>query len=631
MNRVAWLHDTQDPTPQSHSLMGDPAPRMPLVPSDDTLGKKCLADIAQDGDDTDFMDDPTTSAADVVGPLSSTIGHSNPQNEMLETRASTLAEPTDITEEDAAKELSDDLPGSGSPSCSFNEDSESDHEREAQIASELMTGIQMRSGPARLKLQRETGRKRGLQASQFLMAIENRVRELESEVKRLQTAQEERHNETEVVLDAEGGVASKETSAGFLIKPARLSWADFSLSSHLRVLRNQAIIDILIETPHSFGQKTNVFGVFDGKPRLLPGSQSHARRRQQSGLKQARFPVERIRFNSLHLQQVFEDILGSDIPLHSPGITQQLRPFKAIVPYTNELSAKLSELEQLIEKKDKMMANSADGNKAFHLSHDGEHVSETTPDERDSKRDKNNVEQSQLDIPRHDLVTMRDHTKALVECFETALLAEVTSYTQLRSRLVVDQSVKIDFTDLWYLFAPGDLIYDHTSEQAFRVLSVSGGSTYLVDEVSMPPPQPYETVQDPVTGQFVAVHAARPRRLKATDMLSDFVLTCFHLSFDGVRFGPVQKDIIIEPFEGSTSVDSLAVVPIEYAKNTKPRARSGQVANNDTEQSLQEALLARGRLFADLAHPGEAGMWLLRQHQDCHALTATSFVWCSPS
>jgi hypothetical protein len=603
--------------------MEDQTTSIPHVSSDDIHGKRVSGTTAQQDDGLETINIPHTAITDGVSPQALPIGLEDHQHEPSQIGISTATKLSDDPAEEAAIGLNlDGIPDDDPHALSGDEEYQSDHEREAELRHDLTNELRKHrsQGPSKLLRQRETGRKRGLQASQFLIAIEDRVRELEFEIKRLQKTQDEKVEETELPADTEGEVSPKEVSAGFLLKPVRLAWSEFSLPLHLRASKEQSAIDVLVEKPHSFGHKLNPFGMFDGEPSSLPGSQSH-RRRRQSGHVQASGPVERIRFNSFHVEQVFEDILGGDIALG--GALHQLKPFKAVIPYTNELRVKLSEFEQLIAKQDEMVTKSADGKKTFQVTSGDGLSTEVVSDEADIESDKDSSEQFQLDMSRHDLVAMRDHTKALVGCFESTLFAEISSYTQLRSRFVVDgQSIKVSFTDLWYLFAPGDLVYDHTSGQAMRVLSVGGGRPYLVDEVSLPPPQRYDAVFDSATGQYV--ETGRPQRLKATDMQADFALTCFYLSFNGTHFGPVQKDIIIDPFEGSTSVDSLAVMPIEYAKDTTlrgPQARSGQAIS--AKQSLQEALLERGRLFADLARPGEAGKsFSHRVYIAFHALTA---------
>jgi hypothetical protein len=581
---------------------------VPFMSSDGVGGNITSETTAHRTDVTDTTDNPRIAIANDTSSQALRTGLEFRDTEPSQIDTSALTEPSDPAEAPDFRYTSEGYRDGDTQPGSDDEEYQTDDEKEVKLRRKLAKEIRTNQsrGPAKLKLQRESGRKRGLQASHFLIAIENRMRELEAEVKRLQKAQGRKFEEADVEIEIDPGaqVPSKEISAGFLLQPAKLAWSEFSRPSHLRASKDQSAIDVLIEKPHSFGQKPSPFGPFDVEPHIPSGVPSHKRRRQ-SGLGQADCPVERIRLNSSHLEQAFEDILGGDIQLHGPDPAQHLRPFKAIVPYTNELIAKLSELEQLLEKRDEMETTSTNGSKILKATSSDSADTEVEPDGADSKGDTDNSEHFQLYIPRPDLAAMRDHVKALVGCFETTLSAEISSYTWLRSRIVVDQSPKVSFADLWYLFAPGDLIYDHFSGQALRVLSVRGGSTYLVDEIALPPPQRFDTVPYPVTGRFAGIR----ERLKATDTLADFVLTCFYLSFDGVHFGPVQKDIIIEPFGGNASIDSLAAMPMEYAKDTtlrSPQSRSGQATG--AQQSLQAALLARGRLFADLARPGEAGM-----------------------
>lgn len=69
---------------------------------------------------------------------------------------------------------------------------------------------------------------------------------------------------------------------------------------------------------------------------------------------------------------------------------------------------------------------------------------------------------------------------------------------------------------------------------------------------------------------------------------SSFIIECFYISFDGTRFGPVNVTFQIPKFEGEKDITSFPVFPL---------------ACDHEQEGIREALLKRGKLFAQLSNP----------------------------
>ncbi|KAI1172358.1 P-loop containing nucleoside triphosphate hydrolase protein [Nemania sp. FL0916] len=149
----------------------------------------------------------------------------------------------------------------------------------------------------------------------------------------------------------------------------------------------------------------------------------------------------------------------------------------------------------------------------------------------------------------------------------------------------------IAFEDLWYLFKTGDEVRTTGKHQIqmFRVLKVTGGRDILQEWSKAP-----------------SNHAST--KLKAEGYSpGSFIIECFFIHYDGVRYGPVNETFQIPKFHGERDISSLPIMPLHY----------------DTQCTyMREALLKRGDEFAKLCSPAQVahkryqGLTLdKRQHQ----------------
>jgi hypothetical protein len=122
--------------------------------------------------------------------------------------------------------------------------------------------------------------------------------------------------------------------------------------------------------------------------------------------------------------------------------------------------------------------------------------------------------------------------------------------------------LKAHFKHLWYLFYPGQYLYSRSGHQrVWRVIQCTGGRSYLSTDGS----------HDRVDGPGVQKY-------------SPLFLDCYHIDFNGKRFGPVHHQFKIPPFEHARDVTVLEVVPMEYV---------------DKSDKLLEHLTQRGQDFID--------------------------------
>ena len=100
---------------------------------------------------------------------------------------------------------------------------------------------------------------------------------------------------------------------------------------------------------------------------------------------------------------------------------------------------------------------------------------------------------------------------------------------------------KILFTDIWYLFKPGEEVATSDIRQAYRVIQVTSPA-----------------------------HRVRPLwyRFQSSDRSEERCITieCVYIDFDGKRLGPVCKVFEITAFEGEKAVTYLQIYPLRFVQ-----------------------------------------------------------------
>lgn len=445
-----------------------------------------------------------------------------------------------------------------------------------------------------LNSRRKNARKRNLQAAQYLLLVEDRLKELEQAVEQLLK---------KGIVEDTSNSPSPEPEKKMSTEPAKFSWQEWSLP--LDITETYSIIEMLVEEPHSLIKLPN-----SANKRSLHIDTTDKEKHQPQ--------ILRIRFNSPHLVQFFQDILGHET-FPSRTHYQQLYPFKAIAPCVAKLHAKIAELEVEIAAipiatSETLVESTGTENSPVKPSlksqpSDAHDITDESPDTVSARRDAD-----ESVAPQDDLSEKLEHMKVLASCIDEDFAAVIETHERLRPRQLPEDSIngsaRIAFPELWHLFAPGDLVYDPSKAQALKVLAVRGGRAHLVDEEDAP-------------AEATSIFS---QRLKPIDQVFDFVLTCFYLDFNGEFVGPVQTEKAIPPFDGARDIKSLNIMPIEYADTQAFRiARTGAGGIVDEQHSVRDILLSRGQTFASLAHRRKVGKLLFGNLDQSGALTHCVF------
>ncbi|GAB1312064.1 hypothetical protein MFIFM68171_02274 [Madurella fahalii] len=189
----------------------------------------------------------------------------------------------------------------------------------------------------------------------------------------------------------------------------------------------------------------------------------------------------------------------------------------------------------------------------------------------------------------------------------------------LLQRLRLGQEEKIAFQDLWMLFDAGDSIYcpfqeggttygysddRHTTKtrylpQIFRVLGTTGGLPLrktLAPRVKIR--DEYDDDDDVwgkllVSGFFkqrgLTRAAVTPPSGRARDRFTPLRVVCFHVDFDGVRYGTVREIFSFKPYDGLVDIRSLEAYPTQYLRT-----------ESNPQTSELDRYLSRGRKFIDV-------------------------------
>jgi hypothetical protein len=161
----------------------------------------------------------------------------------------------------------------------------------------------------------------------------------------------------------------------------------------------------------------------------------------------------------------------------------------------------------------------------------------------------------QMQTPLSGRRVLLDGLRSFVHFLDHDLLELIQTYRKIQSHTIE----KIQFAFLWHLFEPGqEIVTKKPNYQVYRVLQVTGGRKSL-------------------TGRRGNSKNSSRRTI------SDLVIDCFYLDFDGKSLRPVPKTISIPPYDDLMTVTSLEAYPLIYEK-VKPA----------------EELVTRGKKFAEL-------------------------------
>ena len=258
---------------------------------------------------------------------------------------------------------------------------------------------------------------------------------------------------------------------------------------------------------------------------------------------------ERIRIYSKQILDVLEQIHGASMSSHDASLVM-IRPFRALVHYDTPIRQKLEQLRHAARNGAAADENSSHQTDVAAVSDTGLASASGVDMDDSNGADKGTAAQTTLRQLECLVEFMNANTQAKTEYISGGLHHRIT------------------FTDVWYLFRPGDEVLEQSQRQAFRVLSVTSCHHKVV------PP-------------WIAWQHSKVERQKFMGPV--ITLHCVHIDFDGKKLGPVYTRFDIDKFEGEKLVKSLPVYPLRYADDS-----SGGLGTS------REDLISRGKVFVDV-------------------------------
>ncbi|GLA40584.1 hypothetical protein AnigIFM63309_008418 [Aspergillus niger] len=276
---------------------------------------------------------------------------------------------------------------------------------------------------------------------------------------------------------------------------------------------------------------------------------------------------ERIRINSRHIIATLQKLdLKSFEDEQEPLI--MVRPFKALV----YLEEQIHQIHQALKEKHQIQSDGCqepstpqvdghDGRKDARVSGQQENGADQEGEPSEEREEESSPMAKVLEDPFTSSPVALEQWQVLVEFLNTDLRMKVE---WLRS----DKCQKVAFSDIWYLFKPGDEVVDQGERQAYRVIGVTSPSHQFIS--------PYRT------------YGAGSNNSET----SPVILFCVHIDFDGKTLGPVLRRFAIPRFDGEKAVTSLRVYPMRFAE--------ARLEEGSSQGSFREKLIARGRQFMDV-------------------------------
>ncbi|KAK8112601.1 hypothetical protein PG984_013127 [Apiospora sp. TS-2023a] len=395
--------------------------------------------------------------------------------------------------------------------------------------------------------------------------------------------------------ERDGKVPNQET--GPILKLNYVEW--FAFRSLSNIEEDKAyVIDVLVGDPivdddmgsSKFAPRIRRFQ----KPR-------HSDLGRAMTVGQAPLP-ERVRIHSGVLRTILASMLSTNP--HSFGELNTfvfIRPFKSLFHCYYDIKSLIEKLEDKFSKdqdsthplddgtkhKDgaqvensEEQADQTDGkrNDAAHASESEQstqiHPSQVAKDESGGKEV--NQEPYEDDDPNDPTLSEQAlrHLRSLRQ-FMDSEIAVKTAYLQ------TNECRKVFFSDLWYLFRPGDEVIGRDGKQAYRVIHVSS--------VRHRKAQPWD-----------AWRWYNSRDTEEKKKKGPFRITCVYIDFDGSNIGPVSKTIDFKQFDGQMEIISLPVYPIRMHPLRKTEVSDSDWKNLellDPENRYRQFLVNRGAKF----------------------------------
>lgn len=470
-----------------------------------------------------------------------------------------------------------------------------------------------------LEKRKQDSKWKNRQALSYLVLVEDRIKALETKLQEFEAAKAAAGDAAGTV-DSAAGDGTSATAPSDEKKDQlqlKVNWCDFDTFIQPLDLKSSStvgssVLDVLNE-PWALGSKRSYLA--------SAGDEQAARRAHLNTTSGAQAntlevkhrdvapkqEVHRIRINSIPICDAFVTIMGSE-KAPKPGEIH-IQPFKFLLTYYTEIQEYVNKLRSRSSgekvQENEPMANGepeaqvpsqeADTSKAGDSPDTSGEESTATMHSSDNETKPNEA----VDDQKSDQDEELGHFEVLLDFMSTHLNDELTSYAKLRSRKTDDDVPRTSFTDLWKLFAPGDLVFDPKNQQVSRVVAAGGGRPLLRYKVASDPyaPPPLPGPADPTAGVAGLIGASIDE-----EHLNPFRITCLSLDFDGSQIVPILSDEHqIVSFLDQRSIYSLPVYPIEYANKAHADGSSSAKLEDGSRSSFEDDLRYRGGRFLEFA------------------------------
>lgn len=379
---------------------------------------------------------------------------------------------------------------------------------------------------------------------------------------------------------------------------AELHYIEWAIFNSLRMSKEKDsfAIDVLNGEP---------IVTFDILPRIWWARKGRHLGKEDEKAKERRVPVslkkplvlgqaplpERIRIHSKQILKILEKIHGETLSPDDTSIVM-IRPFKALAYYREQIRQKYEELKTtfsvrvdtiedesttdpaLLEVSNPITQDEESHNIAAENEDENEEKKDEKEDNNEDEDDNEDKDDNEDEDDNEDKdgeendntssITSFQHLGCLIEFIDTHI-QEKLNY------LASDRLTKVAFTDIWYLFSPGDEVIGRDRRQVYRVISITSTGHMVI-----PPWRNYD-------------------KAAAKSEETPIFLNCIYIDFDGKQLGPVTKRVEIKRFDGEKTVTSLEVYPLRFAEDI---TRKG---DKESKETFREELISRGQKFIDVA------------------------------
>jgi hypothetical protein len=171
------------------------------------------------------------------------------------------------------------------------------------------------------------------------------------------------------------------------------------------------------------------------------------------------------------------------------------------------------------------------------------------------------------------------HLKCILDFIDNYITAKTTQIHNVDYR-------KAYFSDLWYLYRPGDEVIGMDGKQAYRVIQVTS------------------TRHRPTARKSPYYNYQFARKKDDASEKSEFTITCVYIDFDGKYIGPVLRTFEIKRFDGERDITSFEVYPLRLHKLNRSHFSEEEWSELRTypeQDQCRRSLINRGDKFVAVA------------------------------